>query len=127
MLEPPAAVTEAVAQTLRHRENLLRANPNVGGDADQALRAALTLLVEGAVQQGEAAVAAGVLCANLKPGADENLRYIRDRVNVPRDMSVWAARRLRAALEETAKACGDGQGTPIPTRHRRDQCPRAFH
>jgi len=71
-------------------------------------------------------VTAQELGAHLKPGADQNLRYIRDRVNVPRDMSLWAARRLRGALEETAKACGDAQGTPIPTRHRRDQDPRAF-
>lgn len=137
--EHPTAAVEAVARTLRHKDNLLRANPDVGGSADEALRAALTvLLLDGQQQQqqqegegggggdAERAVTAQELGAHLKSGADQNLRYIRDRVNVPRDMSLWAARRLRGALEETAKACGDAQGTPIPTRHRRDQDPRAF-
>ena len=30
----------------------------------------------------------------------------RDRVNVPRDMTIWAARRLREALEVTAALAG---------------------
>ena len=60
------------------------------------------------------------------PGADVALRYVRDRVNVPRDMSLWAARRMRAGLEAMAAECGSGQGPAIPTRDRRDQNPRAF-
>ena len=31
----------------------------------------------------------------------------RDRVNVPRDMTIWAARRLREALEVTAALAGN--------------------
>ena len=60
------------------------------------------------------------------PGSDKVLRYLRDRVNVPRDMSVWAARRLREALEETAALAGPEVGPPIQTQHRRDQDPRPF-
>ena len=59
-------------------------------------------------------------------GSDAALRYVRDRVNVPRDMSLWAARRLRAALEATAALAGPQQGPPIPVQHRRDQDPRPF-
>ena len=54
------------------------------------------------------------------------LRYLRDRVNVPRDMSIYAARRMRTALERTAALAGDGEGPPIPVNHRRDRDPRAF-
>lgn len=59
-------------------------------------------------------------------GADAALRYVRDRVNVPRDMSLHAARRLRTALEETAALAGSASGPPIPSEHRRDQDPTTF-
>ncbi|HEY9826183.1 MAG TPA: glutathione S-transferase, partial [Stenomitos sp.] len=54
------------------------------------------------------------------------LRYLRDRISVPRDMSIYAAKRLREALEATAALAGDRQGPPIPVRHRRDQDPANF-
>ena len=50
----------------------------------------------------------------------------RDRISVPRDMPVWAGRRLREALEQTAALAGDMQGPAIPTEHRRDQDPKLF-
>ena len=60
-------------------------------------------------------------------GPGPALRYIRDRVNVPRDMPLWAARRVREALGDTADLEGGGRGRePIPTRHRKDQDPRSF-
>ena len=36
------------------------------------------------------------------------IMIFRDRVNVPRDMTIWAARRLREALEVTAALAGNG-------------------
>ena len=59
-------------------------------------------------------------------GSDAALRYLRDRINVPRDMSIYAAKRLRMALETTAALVGDAQGDPIPFNHRRDQNPASF-
>jgi len=41
-------------------------------------------------------------------------------------MTIWAARRLREALEVTAAIAGDGEGATVPVKHRRDQDPRAF-
>jgi glutathione S-transferase len=60
------------------------------------------------------------------PGSDVALRYLRDRISVPRDMSIYAAKYLREALEATAALAGDRQGPPIPTKHRRDQDPANF-
>lgn len=80
---------------------------------DEALRCALTHLVT------------GNLCQPPK-GADAALRYLRDRISVPRDMSIYAAKRLRTSLEATAALAGDRQGIPIPTQHRRDQNPAQF-
>ncbi|MGB3191463.1 MAG: glutathione S-transferase, partial [Limnoraphis sp.] len=59
-------------------------------------------------------------------GSDVALRYLRDRINVPRDLSIYAAKRLREALEETAALVGVSQGSPIPVQHRRDQDPVNF-
>lgn len=80
---------------------------------DTALRCALTYLMTGNE------------C--LPPeGADAALRYLRDRISVPRDMSIYAAKRLKDALEMTAALVGDRQGMPIPIEHRRDQNPVHF-
>ena len=112
--EPPTAAAEALHRVCKHRENLVRANPCAApAVVDEALSCALTRL------------ATGEACAP-PPGSDRALRYVRDRVNVPRDMSLWAARRLREALEQTAALAGDGEGPPIALDHRRDQDPRAF-
>jgi glutathione S-transferase len=51
---------------------------------------------------------------------------LRDRINVPRDMSIYAAKHLREALEATAALVGEAQGAPIPLKHRRDQDPALF-
>jgi len=59
-------------------------------------------------------------------GSDRGLRYLRDRINVPRDMSIFAAKRLKEALEKTASLVGNEQGQPIPIQHRRDQDPAYF-
>jgi len=111
--EPPTAKLEALQRVLKHRANLVRVNPAADGLIDEALRAALTRLMTGT--------------ACLPPaGADRALRYVRDRVNVPRDMSIYAAKHLRQALEDTAALAGTRQGPAIPTRHRRDQDPADF-
>ncbi|MEN9221881.1 MAG: glutathione S-transferase family protein, partial [Thermostichus sp. BF3_bins_97] len=111
--EPESARVEALHRVLKHRANLIRVNPAEDGLVEEALRAALTYLMTGKV------------CLP-PPGSDSALRYLRDRINVPRDMSIYAAKRLREALETTAAQVGDGQGIPIPTQHRRDQDPANF-
>jgi glutathione S-transferase len=111
--EPETSVSEALYRVLKHRTNIIRVNPADDDLMDHAVRCALTALIKGED------------CQPL-PGADAALRYLRDRINVPRDMSIYAARRLRAALESTAALVGDGQGTPIPINHRRDQDPANF-
>jgi glutathione S-transferase len=111
--EPASARAEALYRTVKHHANLIRVNPADDRLVDAALRCALTKMMQ------------GTDC--LPPsGSDAALRYIRDRINVPRDMSIYAAKRLRAALEATAALVGTAQGTPIPFNHRRDQNPVEF-
>jgi glutathione S-transferase len=111
--EPATAKAEALHRVLRHRGNLIRVNPAPDQLIDEALRCALTGLITGEIPTPPA-------------GADQALRYLRDRISVPRDMSIYAAKHLREWLEKTAALAGDQQGTPIPTRHRRDQSPLEF-
>ncbi len=111
--EPADAGAEALNRTVKHHVNLIRVNPADDDLVDQALRCALTSMMT------------GIACLP-PPGSDAALRYIRDRINVPRDMSIYAAKRLRTSLEATAALVGDNQGAPIPFNHRRDQNPVEF-
>ncbi len=112
-LEPADSRQEALHRVLRHRNNLIRVNPLEDTVFDEALRCALTYLMTGET-------------CNPPKGSDVGLRYLRDRISVPRDMSIYAAKRLRTALETTAALVGDRQGVPIPIKHRRDQDPQNF-
>ncbi|QZZ18628.1 glutathione S-transferase family protein [Leptothermofonsia sichuanensis E412] len=111
--EPENARQETLYRVMRHRANIIRVNPGDDQLVDQALRCALTLMMTGEV-------------CTPPTGSDPALRYLRDRISVPRDMSIYAAKHLREALEKTAALVGEGQGAPIPIRHRRDQDPANF-
>lgn len=111
--EPETSRQEALQRVIKHHANIIRVNPADDALMDAALRCALTFMMTGTVCTPPA-------------GADGALRYLRDRINVPRDMSIYAAKQLRAALEATAALAGDSQGAPLPIKHRRDQDPANF-
>ena len=108
--EPESSRAEALYRVIKHHANIIRANPADDELFEIALRCALTWMMT------------GVVCVP-PTGSDGALRYLRSRINVPRDMSIFAAKRLREALEKTASLVGDEQGQPIPIKHRRDQDP----
>lgn len=110
---PPDAKSEALYRVLKHRHNLIKVNPD-GENFDYALRCALTNLIQGHWE-----------CVPCQ-GSELGLRYLRDRINVPRDMGIYSAKYLRQALENTAKALSDRQPEPLPIQHRRDQDPANF-
>lgn len=112
-LEPEHARREALARVLKHRTTLIRLNPDGDDRFGMALRCALTQMMT------------GKMCIPPE-GSDEGLRYLRDRISVPRDMSIYAAKHLRTALETTAALVGMNQGDPLPVQHRRDQNPANF-
>ncbi|XP_023343719.1 uncharacterized protein LOC111713145 [Eurytemora carolleeae] len=103
----------AAERVLKFKDYILQVNPCKDETIDEGLRCALTYLLSGQL-------------ITPPPGCDVGLRYIKERINVPRDMSLWSARRLREALELTAAAAGSGTGQPIPSEHRRDQNPANF-
>jgi glutathione S-transferase len=119
--EPADAALVALGRVLRHRAAIVARNPLPAERFEPALRCALSVLAAGGV--GDA--------SPLAPpaGSAEGLRYLRDRISVPRDMPLHAARRLRQALEATAlqdPSAPGAQGPPIPLQHRRDQDPQPF-
>ena len=111
--EPETARAEALHRVIKHRKNLAQVNPANNAVFEEALRCALTRMMTGEV-------------TTPPPGSDAALRYLRDRISVPRDMSIYAAKRLKESLEETAALAGKNQGPPIPFKHRQDQDPANF-
>jgi glutathione S-transferase len=116
--EPPDGVAVALARVLRHRRTLV-ARYGDEGDADAfatALRCALTLMISGSACPPPGGTAAG-------------LRSLAQRISVPRDMPLHAARSLRQALLHTAALDPLdplAPGHPLPLHHRRDQDPQPF-
>jgi len=112
-VEPENSRNIALEKVLKHKEYIIKVNPCNDDVIDTGLRCALTYMMTGEME-------------TPPPGADSGLRYLRDRINVPRDMPLWSARRLRESLELTAAQEGNGQGPDIPLKHRRDQNPKNF-
>jgi len=113
---PAGAGLQALGRVLKHRAVLLARNPLGAEGFDLPLRCALTHLASGAA------------CVP-PPGSAGGLRYLCDRISVPRDMPLHAARQLRRSLEATAALDGadpNAQGPPLPQHHRRDQDPSPF-
>jgi glutathione S-transferase len=112
--EPQNSRAEALQRVIKHRVNIIKVNPAKDQLFDEALRCALTNMMTDKI-------------CTPPPGSDAALRYLRDRINVPRDMSIYAAKRLRESLEKTAALVGDRQPEPISVRHRYDQNPTNFN
>lgn len=111
--EPENSRQEALQRVIKHKGNIIKANPANSELYDEALRCALTSMMTGDT-------------VTPPVGSDVALRYLRDRINVPRDMSIYAAKQLRTALEQTAALVGEAQSEPLPVRHRYDQNPANF-
>jgi glutathione S-transferase len=124
-LPPPQGVAiEAVARVVKHHRAILEVN----SDKDkQRMDAALRLVLSLLLQAGDTMDFSKAKLPSPPPaGCGSGLRYLLNRVNVPRDMSLHAARCLRAALEAVAAADGPEQGPPVPTEHRYDQVSTPF-
>jgi len=109
--EPEDSKHVALSKVIRHWEQMMTVNPVE--NMDEPLRAALTYMMTDRLEP-------------IAQGTEVGLRYIRDRISVPRDMPIWSARRFRQALEVVASTVSSKQGPSIPLNHRRDQDPKPF-
>ena len=56
----------------------------------------------------------------------KSLRYLKNRISVPRDMPVISARLLRQSLNKIESLIDNSEVDKIPLSHRYDQDPRNF-
>lgn len=125
--ENPALDRLEAANALAHcHEGVLRSSRG-DASAEMAFMYVARALVQGidAVQTSADPLRRGKLDA----AAAAALRWTRDRISVPRDMSFPAARQLRAHLNWAADIidpCDGWRGVPLGTGDRRDTDPVAF-
>ena len=103
----------ALTRVIKHKENLIKSNPCDNNLFEYGLRSVLTYLSTGEINKTDDSCAIG-------------LRYLRDRISVPRDMPLISARILRKSLEKIASLCNSKEIYQIPTKHRYDQNPSEF-
>ncbi len=103
----------ALMRVIKHKEKIIEVNPIDNEILDKALRSALTFMIKGEVFIPD---------KNYGKG----LRYLRDRISVPRDMPIISARLLRQSLEKIASFDISKEKFAIPTNHRFDQNPFDF-
>ena len=56
----------------------------------------------------------------------KSLRYLKNRISVPRDMPIFSARLLRQSLNKIELLSDNNEIDKIPIKHRYDQDPRNF-
>ncbi len=103
----------ALMRIIKHKDNLIKINPTHDEFFDISLRSALTYMMQGEI------IYPKIICG-------KGLRYLRDRISVPRDMSLISARILRKSLEKIASCDSSNDMYKIPTNHRYDQNPSDF-
>ena len=115
--EPPDSTADALYRVLRHRNNIIAVNPCCSSVLDEALRCALMLMVCGKTVLPASLLPSSDNCRSREEGkhcdAISGLRYVRDRISVPRDMSIYAGKTLQNIM------CRDGLTT---TRERTHLC-----
>ena len=103
----------ALARVIKHKNNIININPCENNSFDFALRSALTYLINNELNKPD-------------DNSGIGLRYLRDRISVPRDMPLISARLLRKSLEKVACICNSSDIYKIPLKHRYDQNPNDF-
>ena len=105
--------TIALKRVIKHKDNLLKVNPYNKESFDESLRSALNHMITGEVQIPEKL--SGI-----------SLRYLKNRISVPRDMPIISARLLRRSLNKIESLCDINEIDNLPLSHRYDQDPRNF-
>ena len=103
----------ALKRVIKHKENLLKVNPYHKESFEESLRSALTHMITGEIIVPEKI-------------SGKSLKYLKNRISVPRDMPIISARLLRQSLNKIQLQSDDNEIDKIPINHRYDQDPRNF-
>ena len=103
----------ALKRVIKHKDNLQKVNPYNKESFDESLRSALSHMITGEI-----------LIPKKLSGI--SLRYLKNRISVPRDMPIISARLLRQSLNKIESLSDNNEIDNIPFKHRYDQDPRNF-
>ena len=103
----------ALKRVLKHKNNIIKANPYEKDLFEESLRSALTHMITGEV-------------IIPRYNAGKSVKYLKNRISVPRDMPVISARLLRKSLNKIELLSNNNEIEKIPISHRYDQDPKFF-
>ena len=103
----------ALKRIIKHKNNLLKVNPHDKEYFEESLRSALTHMITGEIRTPEKV-------------SGKSLRYLKNRISVPRDMPIISARLLRQSLNKIELLDQNNEEDKIPLKHRYDQDPKNF-
>ena len=104
----------ALNRVIKHKDNLIKVNPYDKESFDESLRSALTHMITSEIKVP-------------KKLSGKSLRYLKDRISVPRDMPIISARLLRQSLNKLELLSDNHEIENIPLNHRYDQDPKNFN
>jgi glutathione S-transferase len=128
-LENPVHDRLEAANALIHCHEGVIASSRGGEAADAAFQFVVQALMDGVENEVLQGPAGPLKLRDIDAAAAQNLRWTRDRISVPRDMSFAAARQLRAHLNWAADIIDPQKGwtgTPLAMQNRRDVDPAIF-
>ncbi len=111
--DPKYYAKSALKRVIKHKDNLIKVNPYDKEFFEESLRSALTHMITGEVRIPEKL-------------SGKSLRYLKNRISVPRDMSIISARLLRQSLNKIELLSDNNKIDKIPLKDRYDQDPINF-
>ncbi len=103
----------ALKRVLKHKDNIINANPYEKDLLEESLRSALTYMITSEINE-------------VPNNAVISINYLKNRISVPRDMPLISARILRQSLNKIESNKVNSQIDKIPENHRYDQDPVKF-
>ena len=103
----------ALKRVLKHKDNIINANPYEKDLFEESLRSALTYMITSEINE-------------VPNKAVTSIIYLKNRISVPRDMPIISARILRQSLNKIVSTNINSKIDTIPEKHRYDQDPARF-
>ena len=103
----------ALKRVLKHKDNIINANPYKKDLFEESLRSALTYMITSDIKKAPRAAVLSII-------------YLRNRISVPRDMPLISARLLRQSLSKIETPILNSKIDKISERNRYDQDPAEF-